>query len=119
MSDQHTKVEAIEYGARVQGPPSLPSSIALLLTIPMVFVGFLCLPAQLRPSLPFATFRWFWFARAFAMLCALISIFLCCRKGDRREPWFIKLNLLVNLPGLALCTFGILRYVVINMPSHG
>jgi hypothetical protein len=83
----------------------------------MTMIGFLWMPAYVRPPTPLFLFRWFWMLRASAMLCALISIFLLCSKRLTHWPWFVKLNLLINIPGLAACTFGILQYVIVNLPS--
>jgi hypothetical protein len=106
----------LNYAAPASSAPLPPAYVAILLCVPMLLVGFLVILTPLRPVIPLPSYRSFWIIRAFAMLCALISIILFCDHRVKRRPWFVRLNLLVNLPGLAACTFGVLRYVVINIP---
>ena len=82
----------------------------------MLLLGFLVLPAPVQPALALPLYRWVWVVRAFAILCSLISILLFCGRV-KRWPWLVRLNLLINILGLAACTFAILRYLVINLPS--
>lgn len=88
----------------------------------MLLVGLLAVAAPLGSIIPLPSYRSFWLIRAFAMLCALVSIFI---HPANRTPWWVglnglvRLNLLINLVGLATCTFAVLRYVVLHIPdSH-
>ena len=106
----------LEYAEAEANPPLPPAPVAVLLCVPMVLAVYFFLPPPLRPLTPAFLFHRFWIPRAFAMLCALVSIFLFADKRVRRLPWHGKLNLLVNIPGLAICTFSIFRYVWVNLP---
>jgi hypothetical protein len=107
----------LDYGAPEPSAPLPPPAVAILLCVPMALVVFLWVPPPIRPVTPFLLFRWFWVVRAVAMVCALISMFLFCDKRVTRWPWFARLNLLINIPGLAACTFTILRHVIFHLPN--
>ena len=117
MERSDRKPATLNYDAPEPSAPLPPPFVAILLCLPMLFFGFLMIPAPVRPLTPLPLYRWLWVIRAFAMLCALISIFLFCDRRVKYWPWFVRLTLLITIPGLAACTFAILRYVVINMPS--
>jgi hypothetical protein len=117
VDETERKPTPLKYAAPASSGPLPPHFAVLLLCMPMLLVGFLMVPAPLRPVTPLPLYRWFWAVQVVAMLCALISIFLLCDSRVRRWPWFARINLLINIPGLAVCTFAILRYVVVNMPS--
>jgi hypothetical protein len=72
-----------------------------------------------RPATPLHPDQLFWVVRASAMLCALISVLLFCDVRVGRWPWFVRVNLLINIPGLTACSFFIMRYVLVNTPSPG
>lgn len=116
MTENEPANPILPYGA--DDPPVAypPRAVVLLLTLPMAALAVFALPPALRLGYGL-TFRAFWYLRTLAILTALVSIFLVPAGPWRRMPWPARLNLLLNLPGLALAVFGLLRWVVVNMPS--
>jgi hypothetical protein len=107
----------LDYHAEHTVLPPLVNLLAVVLMLPMVAAEVVAERHLLPwPASQFAA-HWFWAVRAFAMVSAILSIVFLPREPVVPWNWWVRVNLLINIPGLAICTFAILRFVIINMPG--
>ena len=116
MADERPDQPILNYAPDPEPPVRYPARwVVLFLALPMAAL-VAALPAEVRGGIGGLTFRTFWYLRTAAILTALVSIFLVPFAGSR-TPWYARVNLLFNLPGLALSIFGLFRWLLLNMPT--
>lgn len=99
------------YGVSIRGSV-LDAGICLALCIPMLLTGYVCLPRWIVECIPWAVLAPFWAVRAIGMTTALVSIFMYGGLGRAQRRWYIAVNLWVNIMGLAVCAYSILKWLI-------